>query len=66
MVDNAFCSEHNMKVYHQTRRSLERMHKTISTARDHFMIQRWGSDEEPDPLPKNQQELLSKGAVYLP
>jgi hypothetical protein len=65
VVDNPFCSEHSTQVFHQTKKGLETLHKTGSLAREHFLLQRWSASEEPSEMPKDKQDLFSKGVLYV-
>jgi hypothetical protein len=65
VVDNPFCSKHSTDVYQQTRRSMDSLHRHLRVGAKYALIQRWGKNEDPRPLPSNRQELLSYGAIYL-
>lgn len=65
VVDNMFCGEHSTQVYWQTKKTLEVMHSSSSVSRLYMIINRWGTGEQAPPLPKNKQELLAKGAIYI-
>lgn len=62
VVDNPFCLEHTIEIFHQTKRSLIAIHSSTSVDRDFILRQNW--TKEPPPIPATRLELLAKGATY--
>ena len=65
VVDNPYCKDHSVDVFHQTKRGLASMHSTATVSREFMLNQRWSREEDPPMLPTSKQELLSRGGVYI-
>lgn len=65
VVDNPYCLDHSVEVYQQTQHSLKVIHRSASIAREFMLRQSWFAGVNPPDLPKDKQDLLSRGAVYV-